>query len=62
MARLEAIRIFLAFVVAKGFRLFQMNVKSAFLNGVIEEEVYLLGLRVRSIPTECTNSSEHYMA
>jgi hypothetical protein len=37
MARLEAIRILLAFAVAKGFKLFQMDVKSAFLNGVIEE-------------------------
>jgi hypothetical protein len=35
VARLEAIQILLAFVVAKGFKLYQMNVKSAFLNGVI---------------------------
>jgi hypothetical protein len=41
VARLEAIRILLAFVLAKGFKLFQMDVKSAFLNGVIEEEVYV---------------------
>jgi hypothetical protein len=39
--RLEAIRILLAFATAKGFKLFQMDVKSAFLNGVIEEEVYV---------------------
>jgi hypothetical protein len=39
VARLEAIRILLAFVVAKGFKLFQMDVKSAVLNGVIKEEV-----------------------
>jgi hypothetical protein len=41
VARLEAIRILLAFSVAKGFRLYQMDVKSAFLNGILEEEVYV---------------------
>lgn len=41
VARLEAIRILLAFAASKGFKLFQMDVKSAFLNGVIEEEVYV---------------------
>jgi hypothetical protein len=41
VARLVAIRILLAFYVAKGFKLHQMDVKSAFLNGVLEEEVYV---------------------
>ena len=41
MARLESIRILLAFAASKGFKLFQMDVKSAFLNGFIEEEVYV---------------------
>jgi hypothetical protein len=41
VARLEAIKILLAFFVAKGFKLYQMDVKSAFLNGVLEEEVFL---------------------
>jgi hypothetical protein len=40
VAHLEAIRILLAFVVSNGFKLYQMDVKSAFLNGVIQEEVY----------------------
>jgi hypothetical protein len=40
VAPLEAIRILLAFAASKGFKLYQMDVKSAFLNGVIQEEVY----------------------
>jgi hypothetical protein len=41
VARLEAIRILLAFTTSKGFKLYQMDVKSAFLNDVIQEEVYV---------------------
>jgi hypothetical protein len=41
VARLEAIRILLAFAASKGFKLYQMDVKSAFLNGVIQEEVFV---------------------
>ncbi|WVZ90042.1 hypothetical protein U9M48_036375 [Paspalum notatum var. saurae] len=40
VACLVAIRILLAFAASKGFKLLQMDVKSAFLNGFIEEEVY----------------------
>ncbi|KAL8121376.1 hypothetical protein AgCh_018202 [Apium graveolens] len=39
VARLEAIHMFLAFACHKGFKVYQMDVKSAFLNGVLEEEV-----------------------
>ncbi|WVZ80595.1 LOW QUALITY PROTEIN: hypothetical protein U9M48_028057 [Paspalum notatum var. saurae] len=42
VACLEAIRILLAFAASKGFKLQQMDVKSALLNGFIEEEVYKL--------------------
>jgi hypothetical protein len=41
VAHLEAIRILLAFAASKGFKLYLMDVKSAFLNGVIQEEVYV---------------------
>jgi hypothetical protein len=41
VACLEAIRILLAFVMFKGFKLYQMDEKSAFLNGVIQEGVYV---------------------
>jgi hypothetical protein len=35
VARLEDIRILLGFVASKGFKIYQMDVKSAFLNGVL---------------------------
>ena len=35
VAHFEAIRILLAFAASKGFKLYQMDVKIAFLNGVI---------------------------
>ncbi|GKB66608.1 retrovirus-related pol polyprotein from transposon TNT 1-94 [Tanacetum coccineum] len=41
VARLESIRILLAYACCYMFKLFQMDVKSAFLNGVIDEEVYV---------------------
>jgi hypothetical protein len=41
VARLESIRILLAYVAHHSFRPFQMDVKSAFLNGPIKEEVYV---------------------
>nr|GEW57761.1 copia protein [Tanacetum cinerariifolium] len=40
VARLEYIRIVLAYACALDFKLFQMDVKSKFLNGFINEEVY----------------------
>jgi hypothetical protein len=41
VAHLEVIRILLAFDASKGFKLYQMDVESAFLNGVIQKEVYV---------------------
>ncbi|KAK8930958.1 hypothetical protein KSP39_PZI016350 [Platanthera zijinensis] len=41
VARLEAIRLFLAYASHKGFTVYQMDVKSAFLNGDLKEEVYV---------------------
>ena len=41
VARLEAIKILHAFAVSQSVKLFQMDVKSAFLNGYIKEEVYV---------------------
>ncbi|GKA47809.1 putative ribonuclease H-like domain-containing protein, partial [Tanacetum coccineum] len=41
VARIEAIRLFLAYASFKDFMVYQMDVKSAFLYGKIEEEVYV---------------------
>jgi hypothetical protein len=41
VARLESIRILLAYATYHGFKLYQMDVKSAFLNGPTKEEVYV---------------------
>ncbi|GKA73815.1 ribonuclease H-like domain-containing protein, partial [Tanacetum coccineum] len=41
VARIEAIRLFLAYASFMGFMVYQMDVKNAFLYGKIEEEVYV---------------------
>nr|GEX65633.1 hypothetical protein [Tanacetum cinerariifolium] len=41
VARIEAIRLFLAYASFMGFMVYQMDVKSAFLYGTIEKEVYV---------------------
>ncbi|GKF12469.1 putative ribonuclease H-like domain-containing protein, partial [Tanacetum coccineum] len=44
VARIEAIRLFLAYALFKNFVVYQMDVKSSFLYGKIEEEVYVCQL------------------
>ncbi|GJZ98739.1 retrovirus-related pol polyprotein from transposon TNT 1-94 [Tanacetum coccineum] len=41
VARLEAVRMFIAYAAHKNFTIFQMDVKTAFLNGLLNEEVYV---------------------
>nr|GFD10024.1 retrovirus-related Pol polyprotein from transposon TNT 1-94 [Tanacetum cinerariifolium] len=41
VARIEAIRLFLPYAAHKDFTVFQMDVKTAFLNGILKEEVYV---------------------
>ncbi|GJY37125.1 retrovirus-related pol polyprotein from transposon TNT 1-94 [Tanacetum coccineum] len=41
VARLEAVRLFVAYVAHKSFPIYQMDVKTTFLNGPLKEEVYV---------------------
>nr|GEU55823.1 hypothetical protein [Tanacetum cinerariifolium] len=41
VARIEAIRLFLAYAAHKDFTVFQMDVKTSFFNGILKEEVYV---------------------
>ena len=41
VARLEGVRTLLAYADHKGFKVYQMDVKSPFLNGILHEEVYI---------------------
>ncbi|GKC58442.1 retrovirus-related pol polyprotein from transposon TNT 1-94 [Tanacetum coccineum] len=41
VARLEAVKMFVAYVAHKNFTIFQMDVKTKFLNGPLKEEVYV---------------------
>jgi len=53
VARLEAICILLSFSTYSNMKLYQMDVKSAFLNGIFQEEVYveqLLGFESETLP------------
>ena len=55
IARMEAIRIFLAYAAHKNIKVHQMDVKSVFLNGE-SEEVYLqqpLGFECQELPKHC---------
>ena len=39
--RLESVRTLLTYAAHKGFKVYQMDVKFAFLNGSLEEKVYI---------------------
>jgi hypothetical protein len=64
VARFEPIRILLAYVAHHSFKLYQMDVKSASLNGTIKEEVYVEqppGFEDDRYPTMCTYSLRRFM-
>jgi hypothetical protein len=55
VTKLESIRILLAYANHHDFKLYQMNVKSDFLNGRIKEEVYVeqpLGFEDEECPND----------
>jgi hypothetical protein len=59
VARLESIHMLLTYATQHSFKLYQMDIKSAFLNSLIKEEVYVeqtLTLKVRNILTMSINS------
>jgi hypothetical protein len=61
VARFESIRILLAYATYHGFKLYQMDMKSAFLNGPIKEEVYVErppGFEDSEYPTHVYNLSK----
>lgn len=41
VSRMEAVRMFLAYACCRKIKFYQMDVKSSFLNGELEEEVYI---------------------
>ena len=41
VARLEGVRTFLAYSAYKGFKVYQMDVESTFLNGILKEVIYI---------------------
>nr|GEW85064.1 putative ribonuclease H-like domain-containing protein [Tanacetum cinerariifolium] len=64
VAWIEAIRLFLAYASFMGFMVYQMDVKSAFIDGTIEEQVYVCqpqGLRILIILIKYTKWSRHFM-
>ena len=64
MARLESIRILLAYAAHHDLKLYQMDMKSAFLNGPIQELVYVEqppGFEDYNFPTMSTNSKRRSM-
>ena len=64
VARLEGVRTLLAYAAYKGFKFYQMDVKSTFLNGILDEESTLNNQKVLLIQTKgtwSTNYTKHCM-
>lgn len=65
VARMEAIKILIAFAAFMGFKLYEMNVKSAFFNAYPRRKCLssnLLDLKMLIILTMCYNWTRHCIA
>ena len=63
VARLKFVRLLLAHAACEGWAVHHMDVKSAFLNGVLQEEVYVEQPPASSsgaMSTRCSTSSRHF--
>ena len=61
---LKSVRIMLAIAAFYDYEIWQMDVKTAFLNGFLEEELYMMHRKVLSIQrelTKCASSSDPFM-
>ena len=61
---LKSVRIMLAFAAFYDYEIWQMDVKTAFLNEFLEEELYMMQPKVLSIQkvlTKCASSSDPFM-
>jgi len=64
IAKIEAIHILVAFAAHMEIKLYQMGVKSVFLNGYLMKEVYVsqpLVLKIMIFPTMCLNLTRLFM-
>ena len=62
VVRLESVRTVVALAAQQGLKLHQMDVTCAFLNGELEEEIYMKGLKLKAKNILFANYGGVYMA
>ncbi|GJY48597.1 retrovirus-related pol polyprotein from transposon TNT 1-94 [Tanacetum coccineum] len=60
VARLEAVRIFIAYAAYKSFPIYQMDVKTSFLNGPLKEEVYVAQPKGASVSKDFALNEQYF--